>query len=108
MVGRALACPAVRWRMLAAGLIVLALGSLAVSLASRGELRTKEFGWTTYTPLTRETLDAGFEQANRDFDAYDEMGWHDARMWLGLAIGLGAAGAAVGAFSLRRDPRTER
>jgi hypothetical protein len=89
-------------RMVAGVLIVLALGSLVLSLVNHDHLRVRSMEWTSYTPVDSKRM---ADEFRRRVTAYSAMPWDDARLWLGLAVGLGVSAAGVGVVALRRRAR---
>jgi hypothetical protein len=101
-------------RVLAIALVLAAVGSFVVSIASH-EQRAE---WTMYTPPTAADEHDGVAPIDsigttlgvstpeielaETYDEYDHMPWDDARLWLGLAIGFAVSAAGVGAVALRR------
>lgn len=92
-----------RWKALAIVLLALSFGSLAISLANR-EQTLPEVGWTSYTPFA-DVRDGGrVYELGHTVDTYSLVTSSDAILWLGLAMGFGAAALLVGvaAFWPRR------
>ncbi len=75
-------------RRLAIVLVLAAICSFTVSLASRGQFPDAR-RLTEYTPRSNEAVES----------EYDGMRWNDARLWLGLALSFAVSGIAVVAAS---------
>jgi hypothetical protein len=83
--------------------VLLALGvvmvvAAAVSSANHDHM-TVRF-WSVYTARSSEQVDR--QLAGVHLTAYDGMKWDDARLWLGVALGLGAGGLAMSGVVLWR------
>jgi hypothetical protein len=97
-------------RILTLLLLAAAIGSLTVSLLSHQQ--RVDGGWSIYTPDGGNPLTSGGIDPNQVFeypddtavriDAYDDLPWNDARLWLGLAIGFALSAVATSLTVLRR------